>query len=340
MKKQSVVSIVLGTWMAVCLTFVPSSWAEKPIELTFSVFFPPTHAHAIASMEMAKEIEKRSHGRVKITVFPGGTLTKAPATYAGVVDGISDMGHSVFAYTRGRFPMMEAVDLPFGYPSGKVASKVAYEFYKTMNPEELKDVKVLCIHAHGPGVLASKKDVNSLDDVKGLKIRCTGLSSKLAEYLGAAPVAMPQNAAYEALQKGVVEGTFCPVETLKGWKQGEVIDYVIESKALGYTTSMFVIMNKKKYDALPEDIQQVFDEVGEEWVEKHGQIWDDADLEGRKFVEELGKTIHALPAAEEAKWVHAVQPIIEEYQQKVEKKGLPGTQAVELIEKLIVQESE
>ncbi|PIE32808.1 C4-dicarboxylate ABC transporter substrate-binding protein [candidate division KSB3 bacterium] len=338
MKRQELWSaVVVCTCIAVCLAFIPSSWAEKPIELTFSVFFPPTHAHAVASMDMAKEIETRSNGRVKITVFPGGTLTKAPAVYAGVVDGISDMGHSVFAYTRGRFPMMEAIDLPFGYPSGKVASRVAYEFYNAMNPKELKDVKVLSIHAHGPSVLAAKKDVNSLDDIKGLKVRCTGLSSKLAEYLGAAPVAMPQNAAYAALQKGVVEGTFCPIETLKGWKQGEVIDHVIESKALGYTTSMFVVMNKKKYEALPEDIQQIFDEVGAEWVEKYGQVWDDADQEGRQFVEELGRNIHGLSAEEEAKWEKAIHPVIEEYQKKVEKKGLPGVQAVKLIQELLAQ---
>ena len=108
---------------------VPSFGAEKPIELSFSVFFPPTHPHALASIEMAKEIETRANGQVKITVFSGGTLTKPQACYDGVVDGISDMRHSVFSYTRGRFPLMEALDLPLGYPNGAVPSNVVYEFY-------------------------------------------------------------------------------------------------------------------------------------------------------------------------------------------------------------------
>ncbi|PID55612.1 C4-dicarboxylate ABC transporter substrate-binding protein [candidate division KSB3 bacterium] len=317
------------------LVFVPVVQAEKPIQLSFSVFFPPTHPHAVASEKMAAEIEARSNGRVRITVFPGGTLTKAQAVYAGVVDGISDMGHSAFAYTRGRFPVMEAVDLPLGYPDGKTASKVAYEFYKTMAPKELQDVKVLTIHAHGPGILATTKDVSSLKDMKGMKIRSTGLSSKLAGQLGAAPVAMPQNAAYEALQKGVVEGTICPIETLKGWKQGEIIDYIIESKAFGYTTSMFVVMNKKKYNSLPEDIQKIFDEVGEEWVSVHGQVWDDADMDGRAFVTGLGKTIHALPAEEDARWNDKVQLLITEYQNAMKEKGIAGETAVELIKELL-----
>ncbi len=312
----------------------PPASAET-INLTFSVFFPPTHAHARASITMAEEIEKRTNGQVNITVFPGGTLTKAPMCYDGVVKGISDMCHSVFAYTRGRFPVMEAVDLPFGYPDGMTATKVAYHFYKQMDPEELQDVKVLAIHAHGPGILASTKDVNSLEDMNGLKVRCTGLSSKLADNLGAAPVAMPQPAAYEALQKGVVEATLCPVETLKGWKQGEVIDYVIESKALGYTTSMFIVMNKQKYDALPPEVQNIFDEVGEEWVDVHGKIWDEADNAGREFVTNLGKTIHGLTPDEEQKWVEAVEPIITDYQAAMKEKGLPGEQAVKTIRTLL-----
>ncbi|MBW2105098.1 MAG: TRAP transporter substrate-binding protein [Deltaproteobacteria bacterium] len=336
MKKKGLLAILFAVCFLFSLGFVPSAKA-KTINLTYSNFFPPTHGHAIAGANMIKEIEKRTNGRVKISYFPGGTLTKPRVCYDGVVKGISDIGMSCFAYTRGRFPIMEAVDLPFGYKSGKVATRVAYEFYKKMNPKELQDVKVLVIHAHGPGVLAAKKDVNSLDDIRGMKIRCTGLAAKLAKYLGAAPVAMPQNQAYEALQKGVVEGTFCPIETLKGWKQGEVIDYVIETRALGYTTAMFAVMNKQKYESLPPDIQRIFDEVGEEWVDVHGDVWDRADRAGLKFVIELGRKIHGLSPAQEKKWVQSITPIILDYQSKMEKKGLPGKKAVKVLRGLVAK---
>jgi TRAP-type C4-dicarboxylate transport system substrate-binding protein len=288
---------------------------------------------------MAREIERRTNGQVKISYFPGGTLTRPSVCYDGVVKGISDIGLSVFAYTRGRFPLMEAVDLPLGYPNGRVATRAAYEFYRRMNPKELRDTKVLTIHAHGPGILAANKDVNSLDEVKGMKIRCTGLSSKIAKYLGAAPVSMPQNAAYEALQKGVVEGTFCPIEVLKGWNQGEVIDYVIQTKSLGYTTSFFVVMNREKYESLPPSIQKVFDEVGREWVDVHGEVWDNADREGLKFVKELGKKIHGLSPTQEKKWLQSVSPIIIDYQSKLKKKGLPGRKAVTVLRELIAKYS-
>jgi TRAP-type transport system periplasmic protein len=129
-----------------------------------------------------------------------------------------------FAYTAGRFPVMEALDLPMGYPNGYTATMVANDFYNKFKPAEISGVKMLYLHAHGPGLLHSRKPVSKLEDLRGLKVRCTGFSAKAATaHLGAVPVAMAQGAAYEALQKGVVEATFAPIEVLKGWKQAEVI---------------------------------------------------------------------------------------------------------------------
>lgn len=64
-------------------------------------------------------------------------------------------------------------------------------------------------------------------------------------------VAMAQPDTYEARQKNVVDATLCPIETLKGWKQGEVISSVTDATAVGYTTAMFVAMNKQKWEKLP-----------------------------------------------------------------------------------------
>ncbi|HNY65497.1 MAG TPA: TRAP transporter substrate-binding protein [Deltaproteobacteria bacterium] len=300
----------------------------KPVELTYSIFFPPTHAQAKAGEEWAREIEKRTNGAVKINVFPGGTLTSANDCYDGVVRGISDIGMSCFAYTRGRFPVMEVLDLPLGYPSGTAATQIANEFYSEVKPKELDDVHVLYIHAHGPGLLHTKKPVTTLKDIKGVKIRSTGLSAKLVEALGGVPVAMPQPGTYEALQKGVVDGTFAPMETMKGWKQGEVVKSTTDCQNIGYTTAMFVVMNKAKWDALPEDVKKVFTDVSAEYVAIHGKAWDDADAEGLNFVKGLGNGILTLPAAEAEKWKAAVKPVIDGYVKAAKEKGLEGDKYV------------
>lgn len=313
----------------------PSGAFAQTTTLTYSVFFPPTHGQSLAASEWAREIERLTGGRVKINIFSGGTLTPADQIYDSVVKGITDLGMSVFAYTRGRFPLMEVLDLPLGYPNGRTATAVANELFRKFTPKELEGVKILYLHAHGPGLLHTVKPVLSLKDLKGLKIRSTGLSAKVVESLGGTPVAMPQGGTYEALERGVVDGTISPIETLKGWKQAEVIKATTDTSGIGYTTSMFVVMNLNKWNSLPKDIQQVFEEVNRQWTEVHGQRWDDLDLEGRKFSLSLGNRIITLGKEEDERWKRAVRPVIQDYIKTAQTRGLPGQQAVAEVENLI-----
>ena len=337
MKRQLSISVFLVFFLSLvipvfCLT---AKAGAETYNLTYSIFFPATHGQAKAGEAWAKEVEKRTKGRVKITVFPAGTLTPADQCYDGVVKGISDIGMSCFAYTRGRFPLMEALDLPIGYPNGKVATYVANDFYQMFKPKELGDVKVLYLHAHGPGLLHTIKPVTKLEDMKGLKIRSTGLSSKVVTSLGGVPVAMPQGSTYEALQKGVVDGTIGPIEALKGWKQGEVIKSTTNCSGIGYTTSMFVVMNKKKWDSLPKDIQKIISDINKEWIDVHAKTWDSLDEEGKAFTLSLGNRIIPLSPAENLRWKKAVSPVITEFVKGADAKGLPGDKAVKETEKLI-----
>jgi len=296
----------------------------KTYEFNYAVFFPATHLQAQTAEAWANEVEKRTDGRIKITMFHGGTLSKAAQTYEAVETGIADIGMSVFAYTRGRFPLLEGLDLPLGYPDGVTATRAANEMIKKYQPEELSGVHTLYLHAHGPGILASRKKVEKASDIASMKVRATGLSAKIVEALGGTPISMSQGDTYESLSKGVVDATFCPVETLKGWKQGEVIDYIVDTKAIGYTTTMFAVMNKDKWDSLPEDLQKIVTEVSEEWIVKQGEAWDEADAAGDAFVKELGKEFVSLSDAEESALIKAIQPVYAEYVKAAEEKGLPG----------------
>ncbi len=309
--------------------------SEPIVKLTYSVFFPPTHIQCKTAEAWANEIKKRSNGQIQVTIYPAGTLTSAAQCYEGVVSGISDIGMSCFAYTRGRFPLLEGLDLPLGYKTGTIATRITTQIAKEFNPKELSDTHLLYIHAHGPGILASKKPVRNLKDIEGLQIRATGLSAKIVQNLGGVPVAMSQPETYEALQKGVVEATFCPVETLKGWKQGEVINSITDTSVIGYTTAMFVVMNKNVWDKLTPEFQQIFDEVSNEWVGKHGQDWDVADQEGMAFIKELKHETIELPADQQQLLKEKVKPILEEYVTATKEKGLEGDKFLARLQQLI-----
>ncbi|NIS62485.1 MAG: C4-dicarboxylate ABC transporter substrate-binding protein [Proteobacteria bacterium] len=303
-----------------------------PIELRYSTFFPPTHIQAKLAEAWIKEVEKRTNQQVKITYFPGGTLGKGPEIYSHVLKGVTDIGFCLFAYTRGRFPAMEAVDLPLGYPTGTCATEVVNKFYRKFRPKELEDVHLFYLHAHGPGLLHSKKPVRTMADVKGMKIRSTGFSAKVAKALGGVAVAMGQGGAYEALQKGVVEGTLSPIEVLKGWKQAEVIKYTTDCVSVGYTTGFYVVMNKEKWQALPKGVQKVMTTVSKEWITKHGAAWDDSDAEGRKYTLSLGNEIIPLSPAESEKWRTAARPVIDDFIREAEAKGIPAKKYVAFLE--------
>lgn len=332
---MGVAAMVLGLGLAGC---GKGDRADAPeFRLSYSIFFPPTHIQCITAQAWADAIHERTDGRVQIQIHAGGTLSKAPDVYRGVVSGVSDLGMSCFAYTRGAFPLLEALDLPLGYPDGMTATRAANEIVQRFEPEELADVKVMYIHAHGPGLLATNKPVRRFEDIAGLKIRGTGLSAKIVEALGGVAVGLSQPETYEALRLGTVDATLCPIETLKGWRQGEVIKSVTDLSAVGYTTSMFVVMNRATWDKLPADLQAIVEQTNAEWIGKHGEAWDVADQEGHAFVAELNHPFHQFSEADVAKAVAAVRPILEEYAANAEAKGLPGREILAALQEIIAE---
>jgi hypothetical protein len=144
---------------------------EKVVKLRYSIFFPPVHPIAKLGEEWCKEIEKRTSGRVTFSYFPGNTLTPPTQTYDSVVKGIADVGSSLMAYSPGRFPLTGVFGLPLGFTSGYQATKTLNEFYKKFQPKEYADTRVMYFHGHGPGLVSTKKVLNAIDDIKGLRIK-------------------------------------------------------------------------------------------------------------------------------------------------------------------------
>lgn len=319
--------LVLG--LVLCFAGYPGpSEAQKVISLNYANFFPAPHPHSILAEQWSKEVEKRTGGKVKITYYPGGTLSPAAQIYDSVVKGIADIGFSCFAYTRGKFPLTEVIDLPIGLKNGTVATRLINAYYKKFKPKEIDEVHVLYLHAHGPGMLHTKAPVNKLEDLKGRKIRATGLAAKIVAALGAAPVGTSMPETYDVLRTGVAEGAMAPFEALKYFKWGEVINSSTVAYGSGYSTGMFIVMNKNKWNSLPPDVQKVFTEVSEEWIEKQAKVWEDIEKEGIEFTKKRGNKIITLSKEEDARWAAAVRPIQDEYLKAMKAKGLPGEEAL------------
>jgi TRAP-type C4-dicarboxylate transport system substrate-binding protein len=192
----------------------------------------------------------------------------------------------------------------------------------------MDEVEVMYLHGHGPGILHTKKAVNTLEDLKGMKIRSTGLAAKIVAALGGTPVAMGMGDTYDSLSRGVVEGSLAPFEALKTWKWGEVVKFTTEDYGASYSTAFFVVMNKDKWNSLPADVKKIIQEVNEEWIVKQGANWDKIDKDGEEYALSLGNKIITLSKEEDARWAKAVQPLLDEYVKNMKEKGLPGDEVL------------
>ena len=306
--------------------------ASAKTQLTYSNFFPPTHIQSQLAEAWIKEVESRTNGEITINYFPAGTLTKAPQTYDGVVQGIADIGMTVLAYSRGRFPVAAAIDLPMGYTSGVQATNVANGVLEKFDPEEFKDTELMFLHAHGPGLLHTRdKEVRTLDDFKGMKIRGTGTSGKVVAALGGSPVGKSMGETYQMLQKGVVDGSMHPVETNKGWKVGEVVSFMTQNFSTAYTTTFAVFMNKDKWNSLTSEQQKTIREINAEFALKHGQAWDESDEEGMAFFLEKGGKV--IPQSDEQSkiWAEKAASVIDDYIKSASEKNIDGQAIVDYI---------
>ncbi len=329
MKERFLIAIVaLAAAMILFCGALTSFAADNVITLRYANLFPPTSKVSGVSDEWCKEVAKRTNGRVKVQYFPAATLSRPSETYDDVMKGIADVGMSFCSYTAGRFPLSEVLDLPLGYKSGYASTKLANAYYEKFKPKEFDGTKVMYLHASPPHRLFTKKPVEKLEDLKGLKIRSTGTSAEVVKALGGVSVAMPMSDAYDALQKGVADGIVGPFEPLIGWRLLDVLnDGTLFSSA--YVNVTYVVMNKNKWASISPEDQKIIEQINQEWIEKQGKLWNELEDQARQVFLEKGKKVIELPTEEDERWTKLLQPILAQYVQSMKAKNLPGQEALD-----------
>lgn len=329
-KKASfrVLSLVLVAVLLAAVA-VPAFSQAKEVKLRYSLLWPATHPMTKMATAWAEEVEAATAGRVKITMFPGNTLTPPMQAYDAVVKGIADIAGGLLAYAPGRLPLSEVLQQPLGYVSGYQATKLANAYYKKFKPKEFDDVKVMYLHGAAPGFIFTKKAVTSIKDVKGLRIKANAENAGIVTNLGAAPVTMPVSDAYDSLQRGVIDGTLFPIEALQGYKIGEVVKTVIQDYGISYMTSMYVIMNKEKWASISAADQAAIEKLNDIYVEKVGKLWIELDAKAKEFAESKGVKFLEVSKADQAATAKLMRPILDDYVKMAKSKGLPGDEVLQ-----------
>ncbi|WP_431025432.1 TRAP transporter substrate-binding protein [Halomonas sp. H5] len=322
--------IKIGVFVAVLaftatLGAMPRPAEASQITLTYA-FFAPSGTFPARQMEhWANEVNERTDGQVRVQTFPGGSLLGARDMYEGVRRGVADIGLSAPAYDPGRFPLSSGLTLPHGFPNATVASLTYWDLMQEMQAKEFDNFRVIALFTSEPAYVQSRRAVNGLDDMRNLQLRATGSGVPSLEALGASPVGMPMPSVPEALQTGVIEGVATSREVLRDFRLAENVKYVTDYP-IGVVT-FAALMDERRWERLPENVQQVIDELGREMALWTGQYHDQHTADSISWSQEnYDLQVISLSDEERATWDERLQSQIDDWRHEAAGNGLPSEQ--------------
>lgn len=321
----SLISISCMTAVMIMAMTVSGYSADKQ-KLRLASEYPdkhPTIKNAV--LPWIKDVKEKSDGNLKIQFFNPNTLCPPKEANAALMSGAADMILTPAQMSaRGKFPVSSVALLPFmasGAESGSLAVLELYNKYPEMQ-KEYESMKMLWQWVSAPfEVHTSKKQVKSLEDLKGLKlIAWTGDLAKIITELGANPVETTPHDTYLSLQRGMADGVICPIAPMKAYKISDVTNFHTIVGVL--TTHFYAGVNLDKWNSLPADMQQVLLETtGEKMTKLSGKTLDDGSAKDTKWMTEKGHTFFTLSEEERKRWQTKVQPIVDQWIVKMEGKG-------------------
>jgi len=301
---------------------MPAMAADQPVRLKISLWVPPTHPLVVAAKEWAASIDKASDGSIKSTVYPSEQLGKAFDHYDVVRDGIADVGYVSPGYQPGRFPIINAAQLPFTIADGRKGTAAVDAWYRKYAPTEMKDTHFCLAFVHDPGSLHARKKIVSPEDMRGLKVRPA--QSAIGEFvttLGGTNVQASAPESRDILERGVAEAITFPWNSLFLFGIDKVVKYHIDAPI--YTTAYTWSINAKMYDGLSAAQKKVIDDhCTGEWAVKLAGPWADFEAAGREKMRQApGHEVYALTAEQLAAWRNAAAPLQRNWAQSVRASG-------------------
>ena len=335
---MKLISTIVGASLLTLLAGPAFAQAEVTLRISAPV---PTGSSVCSEQfpDWAKRIEADSGGRIKTEITCDGILSKVGDTFDRIEAGIVDVGWDIFGRYGARFASLNAAAVPGLFtdeqlPAASAAFWTAYE--EGLIAGEFENFKILWFNATGNGkyFLASAPDSNI--DLSGRKIALGNPTrAALTTDLGGVPVSLSVNDYYQSLQKGVVDGAMTSVAAIVSRAIHEVTHYYIDGPFGGGV--QLVVMNKEKYDALPDDLKAVIDKnSGREQSRLIGQMqFADEARQTAIIIEPAENQMVALTAEEVAKIQPYFDKLLQAYAEKVE----GGGDVIARLRELIAQEA-
>jgi len=256
--------LLLGIAMSV---MVSEAWAEDypKMKLRYANYLPEKLPNSKVDIFVAKELTKRTNGRVQVTIFHGGTLGKSTEIIDLVGGGAVEFGNFAHGFSFARLPMNAFFNTPMIYKDHIMAAKMSKLGYQTQKKVQ-QDMQKNNLHpflfrALNEYRLISKRPIRTLADFKGLKVRTFGaVNPKMFKALGAVPVSMAHTEAYEGLQRGMLDAVYLTWTGFYAFKLFEVAKYISDVN-FGAIGGYLNYVNLDLWNSWPQNLKTLFNQI-------------------------------------------------------------------------------
>ena len=288
----------------------------------------------------ARKVEADSGGHIRIDIYPLMQLGGAPAQlFDQARDGLADIVWTAPSHTPGRFPKIEAFELPFVPASRALVSSKAIEDYAAANlADEFREVRPLCFSCRDRAVVHATRTLQGFEELRGLKLHVPNrLADEAVRALGGQAVAMPISQVLLALSGRVINGCLDPWDAAPGLKLYDVLKAHTDFADAALSTTAFVLaMNRGAYDRLPRPLKSVIDaNSGQPAAGMAGAMWDVEAAGAVALARERGDAVTVLPPKEVLRWRRATEPVIAAWVKQMKERRIDGDKLLADIRELL-----
>lgn len=282
--------ISTGILSLLILAPIHNQASAAPKVLKLSSLYTVISPNFVTPEWFAAEFEKRTKGAYKIEIYKGGTLGKVQDLPKLCADGVVDFILSAVSYTPNVFKISRGLDLLYMSENPHACGMAYWDMYHNYPPVRNEWHKNGLVYAFttsiGNMAVVSKTPINTVAEMKGMKVRTVGVIGKMVEKWGGNPVSLAFPEVYEALNRGLIQGSLAvPIREVHISRLWEVAPYVIDTGVGNYGT-VYVAISKKIYDDFPADVRKILDQLREE-TNVQDRKWHESYL--KEIMEKLSK---------------------------------------------------
>jgi TRAP-type C4-dicarboxylate transport system substrate-binding protein len=314
MTKHKTFASGLAAAAALAAGFGIADGAFAAEELQMSYFVGQRHPMVKAVVVPFQEkLAEVSGGELTVKVHFGGSLVKGgPPQYGALLQGVSDLAFSLPGYLGPKFPFSNVVTIPGVTQNAEDATNKLWNAMDVVETEY--DAKIIALWAVDPKILLTRKPINALSDLKGLKIRVTSKQDEAyVNLLGAVSVASGVTVVHQNFTNGVIDGVHIGASAIRSFKLHEPAEYVVTNLPPSMS-AIYVLMNQDKFNSLtPQQQDWINQSSGRALSLGGGRGYDRVGLGGVEFATKNNVKTIALSDAEKARWQAAMQPEVEKF---------------------------